>query len=383
MNRWHFLTSSFPPHRGGLGFYTSHLAHSLAERGFEVYVWAAFDKSTKKLIPDYKICASIKVNYLGVSWKKSNLLQTAKKISQLGGNTIISYRPNGYYSKIQLTRFITKIKKTSITHLIIHNLFETDYQYFPYNKIPIIISNFLNLWILYPIAKTSSKLYVTSHHRAKLINKLYCKKVITIAVPSYITKKSNKIYADNLKKAYRGEQEFLFGTFSSFKDHQILPILTQTIVKILHQNTKFIWIGFGRHAQPFVKFLSNLYPKIAPRMKQANKLTLQAISAHIQSCDLMFQPFHHGVNTQRTSAMATLFHQVPLVTSEGIKTEKIWSDSRCCVLCKWDNVDQYVETIEKLSTDISLRNNLASKGFNTYNDNFCTDKILDILINNR
>ena len=386
MHRWHFVTSSFPPYRGGLGFYSSHLAQGLSKRGYEVYIWSAFDKSSKKLIPDYQISATIKLNHISDKWSKKALKQVCDQIIKLKGETVIVYRPNGFVSKNQLKKFISVIKKSSNVHLIFHKLFEQEPKFFPYANLPITISNLICCYFLYSFANKANYLYITSSKNYNIIKRLSNNSVQTIPVPSYITKKASILYARNLKNAYSGNNKFLFGTYSSFKDHQILPILIYSIVRLLRNNQNFVWVGFGRYAKPFVNFLKHNYKDVAGQMNQASQLSLKAISAHIQACDLMFQPFYKGVNTQRTSVMATLFHQVPLVTSKGAYSESIWTKSGCCVLCRWDSVSEYVTAIEKLSKahykDNAQKNKIAKKGLMTYNDHFCSDKVLDVIINN-
>ena len=50
----------------------------------------------------------------------------------------------------------------------------------------------------------------------------------------------------------------------------------------------------------------------------ADGLANEEVSVHLSACDLMIQPYPDGISARRTSAMAALAHERPVVTTRRI-----------------------------------------------------------------
>ena len=91
-----------------------------------------------------------------------------------------------------------------------------------------------------------------------------------------------------------------------------------------HPSARFLLIGSGSEA-----FRSALVARdrgLADRVSATGLLNAAGLAAHIAACDVMLQPYPDGVTSRRTTAMAGLFARVPVVTTQGMLTERFWQE---------------------------------------------------------
>jgi glycosyltransferase involved in cell wall biosynthesis len=53
---------------------------------------------------------------------------------------------------------------------------------------------------------------------------------------------------------------------------------------------------------------------------------LEAVSLHLQACDVLVQPYPDGVSGRRTTTVSALEHGLPVATTLGELSEPFWSE---------------------------------------------------------
>ena len=86
----------------------------------------------------------------------------------------------------------------------------------------------------------------------------------------------------------------------------------------------FLLIGSGSEA--FRSALVARDRSLADRVSATGTLNAAELSAHIEACDVLLQPYPDGVTSRRTTTMAGLFARVPVVTTQGKLTERFWQE---------------------------------------------------------
>lgn len=396
-------------------------------------VWACFDRSQRGQVPHYEVESTAELRYLGTSWDEKNYNEvlgalltsplsdpqgpsTSESLSQRHSHRqqiIIQYRPGAFHgiSQKALRKFLCSLASCSFkvscktrrkilakrqrtrgfhartdhpgvrVHVILHRSFERPLAG---RSLPaLIISPLSQLITLWVIMIRSHDVYVTSEKTIGPWHRLFSlrrRAIKCLPVPSHITLRAEPEKVGNLRRAMAPLAEsFVLGTFSSFMEPQVLSLLGDTLVQLLRRNPRWVWLAFGRYSRDYVRFLQGRYHNLADRMQWGGELDLLALSAHLQVCDVALQPYHLGVSTLRTSAMASLSHGVPLVTSLGRNTEKIWQKSRCAHLVPWKDGPGYVQAVEELARDSRGRRNLGERGLRVYRENFSLEKNIDVL----
>jgi glycosyltransferase involved in cell wall biosynthesis len=62
------------------------------------------------------------------------------------------------------------------------------------------------------------------------------------------------------------------------------------------------------------------------RVIASGPLPAPAIAEYLRACDLVIQPYPDGASGRRTTLMAALANEVPVVTTIGVLSEPVWSD---------------------------------------------------------
>jgi glycosyltransferase involved in cell wall biosynthesis len=116
----------------------------------------------------------------------------------------------------------------------------------------------------------------------------------------------------------------------------------------------------GRGSDVFAADLRERLPELEHRVVGVGTLEADALSAHLQACDLMVQPYGDGASTRRSTLMAALIHGVPVVTTVGRLSEPFWSSSRAVSAVPAGDVDAAVA----LATDAGRRHDqsVAARG---------------------
>jgi glycosyltransferase involved in cell wall biosynthesis len=99
-------------------------------------------------------------------------------------------------------------------------------------------------------------------------------------------------------------------------------------------------------------------------------LPAKDVSALLSACDLMIQPYPEGVTTRRGSMMAALAHQRAIVTTAGILTEPLWSESGAVALAPTGDHEALFALMERLGADDDERSRIASAGKRLYEERF-------------
>ena len=84
----------------------------------------------------------------------------------------------------------------------------------------------------------------------------------------------------------------------------------------------------------------------------------------------MVQPYPDGVSTRRGSTTALLAHGRAIVTTNGIATEPLWSDSGAVAMAPVDNPDRLRDLIGQMISSNKLRHDYACGAFELYDRSF-------------
>ncbi len=380
---WHFLCETLPPQNSSVGYYTLSLANGLAQLGHEVHIWY---HSKKRERPRKKYKQLVNFHPIFTSWSKEEFSKMTMYIDKSSKSSYIflQYRPDffgGCYNK-NLNVFLQQ--QTKKKH-VLWTMFHIPYSEYVFNLKPRnILSHFYEKQKALQINKLSHKIFIPTgawekplRSLAKEINK---EKLHWLPLQSTVPYIKDTRRAKNLRKAFAPDAQFLFGSFGSYYDLKHLDLLQQTIKCILTNHPERSFLLLGRGSDAFVERLKDENSNISSQLETSGELDVKALSAHVQSCDLMVQPYFQGVATNRTSIMVSLAHGKPIVTNFGKNTEFVWGKSSCVVLSPDSDVKKMKTLCDKVIYDTAYRLNLGKKAIQVYDKFFSLNSILDKIL---
>ena len=193
------------------------------------------------------------------------------------------------------------------------------------------------------------------------------KPVDWLPVPSAIPVVSDREASTAVRASYAGRHPLVghFGTHGA----AIRSLLASSIPSLIEATDCHVLL-VGRRGDEVRRELIAEYPALDGRLHATGLLPDAAVSVHIAACDLMLQPYPDGVSSRRTSAMVTLSHGVPMVTTSGWLTEPLWEESGAAVLVPVDDRPAFAVAAARLLADPARRAAIAEKARITYNERF-------------
>jgi glycosyltransferase involved in cell wall biosynthesis len=158
----------------------------------------------------------------------------------------------------------------------------------------------------------------------------------------------------------------LIGHFGTYGKH-VAEMLRDFLPRLLTFDAPACTVLLMGHGSEIMcEELLRLYPRMEGHLSATGVLTPDSLSYHLAACDLLVQPYPDGVSTRRTSVMAGLAHGLPVVTTKGILTERLWEESGAVVLVTAEDISAMVLAVHELLRDVSRRKDLALKARQTY-----------------
>jgi hypothetical protein len=94
------------------------------------------------------------------------------------------------------------------------------------------------------------------------------------------------------------------------------------------------------------------------------------LSAALAACDVMVQPYPDGVSTRRSTTSALLAHGCAIVTTKGVATERLWSDSAAVVVAAAEDSEELREKIVRLLASPELLHSYSNRALELYDRRF-------------
>ena len=156
---------------------------------------------------------------------------------------------------------------------------------------------------------------------------------------------------------------------------RISRYVTDAANAIVESGQRVLVLNLGSGAPP----PQGLDPRID--VETPGELDRQGLAEHLSAADLFVAPFVEGVSTRRTSVMAALQHELPVIGTEGEFTDSIFRRSSDAVeLVPEGRPDAFAETARRLASDDNARRTLATAGRALYERAFDWPVISEKLI---
>ncbi len=167
-----------------------------------------------------------------------------------------------------------------------------------------------------------------------------------------------------------------FGSYFALITPGLSAVLDQLLASRPEVQIKLLGSGGERFAGEFL----GLHPEWKGRLSALGCLSPEEVSLHLQSCDLLIQPYPDGASSRRTSLMAGLANGVASVTTAGPFTEPIWRESGAIPLATAGDVPGITAVASELLSDSRRRRQAGEQGRLFYERNFSLSRSLATLL---
>ena len=213
------------------------------------------------------------------------------------------------------------------------------------------------------LMSAARRVWVTTRAWAPLLEPYLsgrCSAIEWLPVPSSLESADAAAVGD-VRTRYAPDKECLIGHLGTHG--RLVTSLLADVITLLagaHASVRFVLIGSGGEA--FRSALVAANGSLAGRVSATGALNARELSAHVAACDVLLQPYPDGITSRRTSAMAGLFARVPVVTTQGTLTERLWQESAAVRLADVGDVPAIAQHVLQLIADPAERRRQADAG---------------------
>ena len=371
---WHLISGRNLDFRSSIGSYTLNLSQGLSEAGCEVHLWFSPGQEVPVIPQEFK--GKIHIQRVPFSWNAKAFQFLGEALDKQPGQKrlFVQFSPDSFGERewnLALPGWLEKRQSQGDDlWLMVHKTFKPGLRFYRFGRW---LVTFLQKRMLRKTLGVSRRVFVSTPNLIPFLKELRPdieSKITWLPIPGNVKIVKNSQRALNLRKAFAQNATSVIGTFGSYRDKKLTRLLKIMVPGILSGHPDRVWLCLGRESEPLVVKLRKDFPDIASQMEIGGELDPEALSAHIQACDLMLQPFPDGVDTSRTSVMVGLSHGRPVATTIGSATETVWRQTGCVSLCPGDRPDVMAETVGHLLDDEAGLEALAKTGARTYQERF-------------
>jgi glycosyltransferase involved in cell wall biosynthesis len=370
--RWHLITGEFPPAPGGVSDYTRAVAEGLAAAGESVDVWCP---AADGRLDDP---AGVRVHRSAGAWTATDFRRLDRELEATPSprRLLVQWVPHAFGRRsmnIGFCRWVRRrARRGDVVDLMVHEpglaFREGALRHDVVAGVHRLMAAMLlgvarRAWVAIPAWAATLRPWAGATP--------FC----WLPVPSTLAVTSDESLLERVRSAARGADGLLVGHFGTYDApaRRQLQALVPGLMRALG-DARFLLLGRGSDAA--AAELRRAFPELQDRFAGAGGLGSSELSAHLQACDVMVQPYIDGASTRRTTLMAALAHGVPVVTTIGRLSEPFWSGSSAVSAVPAGDIEGLIHAAVTLAGDRARRKQQAEAGRKAYASRFALTHVI-------
>ena len=357
----HFLTPEYPPCHGGVADYTHQIATELLRSGETVHVWGPSGSASQ---PGSPIVVHPELGrFRSADLRRASLLLDEHPSPR---RLVVQWVPHGFGRRAMNLPFCFWLWRRSIAgdavELIVHEPFVT-FSGGAGQCVMAGVQRAMTLMLL----SAARRVWVTTRAWAPLLEPYLsgrCTAVEWLPVPSSL-QCADAAAVRKVRARYAPANECLIGHFGTYGS-LITSLLADAVPLLAEASLSMRFVFIGSDSETFRSALVARHGTLADRVSATGTVSSSDLSAYVTACDVLLQPYPDGVTSRRTTAMAGLFARVPVVTTQGVLTEGLWSEERAVKLADVGDVRGLVQHVVQLLADPAERRRQGEAGRAVY-----------------
>jgi len=365
----HIITGEYPPQPGGVSDYTRIIAEDLAASGDEVHVWCP------AAIEETPPAAGVTTHRELGRISPADLRRVSRQLNQFAAprRLLVQWVPHGYgYRSMNLPFCLWLWQRARLrgdhVELMVHE------PYIPFSRASwrqsaVAAAHRLMTVILMNCAR---RVWMSIPAWEARLASYACGRKIPfewLPIPSNIAVRHDPDGVQTIRARYAANGRMLLGHFGTY-GKPIKEMLAEALPALLRERNDLSVLLLGRHSEAFRAELAQSHAEIAARLHATGGLDAVELSKHVSACDLMLQPYPDGISSRRTSAMVSLVHGKPLITTSGLLTEPLWAESEAVALAPATDTKALKEQSHRLLDDVKRREHLSDAAGRLYREHF-------------
>ncbi|MGL6075787.1 MAG: glycosyltransferase family 4 protein [Fimbriiglobus sp.] len=374
----HFITTEYPPHRGGVGDYTANVVAEFERRGENVHVW--FPQAlSETLVVGERLHPLVGGMSLRNLWKLHQELNQFPRSRHL----FLQYVPHGFGWKAMNLPFVLWLAwRVVVSGDRLDTMFHE--VAYPWVRRPLHqnLIALLNRVMAFILSHVSTRLFVSIPGWTKLLRRFgvpHSKSILVLPVPSNIPKSANPDAVVSFRNKFiQGQSYHLvghFGTYGPLITRLLKPVLTAILSK--RADTVIILLGSG--GVSFRKELLLELPLLSDRIVAFGEQSQSEIADSLAACDVVVQPYPDGASCRRTTLMASLLNGRAVVTTLGDLSEPVWSEGHVAAVPVGD-IEAFVSEVQKILDNAQHRKTLELAAERIYEERFTVARTVDAMM---
>jgi glycosyltransferase involved in cell wall biosynthesis len=163
-----------------------------------------------------------------------------------------------------------------------------------------------------------------------------------------------------------------FGTFGS----AIGELLARVLPSVLERDVRRLGLLVGRDSRTYADRLVQEHPRLQGRLLATGGLAPADVAHHLAACDLLLQPYPDGASTRRGSLMAGLALGLPIVTTVGPSSDRIFLKTDAVHAVPIDRLEEMVKAVEALLNEPQRRAVMGQQAHALYQRYCAVDNVV-------
>ncbi len=359
----HFLTTEYPPAKGGVADYTRLVARALAEREGTVHVWAP--RAPGPEVQD----EGVAVHRIR-AFDPGSLARIGEQLGGLPGprRLFLQYVPTAFGFRgmnVPLVRWLQARQEELWVQF-----HEVALGWKAWRKPHLHLVHVVELWMAAALATRAERIFVSIEAWKHRLGR-HAERAVWLPIPSNVPVQVDSADLGRAQASLGpGAWVAHFGTYSPL----IRTDLEPAIREIARRRNDVRFLLLGRGAREFMAELT-----LGERVDAREDLPSTEIAALLRASTVALQPFPDGISARRTSAMAALALGVPVVTTDGFLSDSVWRGG-AVALAPAGQPLELARLCGALVDDTEKRRALGERGAQLYRDRFSLERTLETVL---
>jgi glycosyltransferase involved in cell wall biosynthesis len=384
---WHVVTGEYPPDRGGVGDHSAVLAGALAEAGWEVHVWTggvSADSPSSEPTARSGSAGRVHVHRVAGSFDREGLRRLSDALNAYPAprTLLVQYAPRAFGRQGMNVRFCgwawSRRRAGDDVRVMFHEPF------FPFG-IQSLRRNVLaavNHLMAALLLRAAARAYVSIPAWGRMLRPWGPRRLRAmpwVPVGSTVPRVDDSAAVAALRASIRGGagEGPVIGHFGTYGEAVATP-LTPALRLALREDPAAVALLLGHGGPAYADGLAGEDADLRHRLVAPGYLAADALSLHLQACDVAIQPYPDGASSRRTTLMAALANAVATVTTTGFLTEPEWSTGPVPLVPAGD-AEGLAHAALGLLRDAPHRAEVGAAGRDFYERHFSLPRALGVL----
>lgn len=358
----HVLTPEYLPKIGGVADYTRQVAQALAEAGEEVHVWcpatgegAAADRFTVHA-------------ELG-RFEPAELARAGRLLDRFSSprRLLVQWVPHGYGRRAMNIPFCFWLWRRAAAgdqiELMVHepylHLWEGSWR----QTAAAVVHRFMTAVLL----RAATRVWISVPAWERMWKPYTFGRSVPftwLPIPSGVSQ-PDALEVRELRARLGADRHAVIGHLGTYNS-LVSALLDGLLPRMLRQLSEPHVLLIGTGSEQYRAAFLMRHPQYADRIGATGPLSARALATHIAACDLLVQPYPDGITSRRTTAMAGLRLGVPIVTTSGYLTERLWEETGAVRLSEVADQAGTVAHVADLLARADVRTRLGETGRDVY-----------------